>query len=179
MKAPVTTHDLLLLAESKLSCTNVRNCDKRTQTTGVFFVVITMRINHGEHLPTCLGSHPWSSVLQTSPVLSLYYSNGKGWKERYGGRRKEKGTKTKHQCHKTKLRLHWTIQLIKGYAKGNIHSKKVIHILAQYGCLFWFFFFLNMKQKHKVWGGIAEKKWRGFYLYRFPSSRQFCRYQIS
>lgn len=36
MKAPVTTHDLLLLAESKLSCTNVRNSDKRTQTTGIF-----------------------------------------------------------------------------------------------------------------------------------------------
>lgn len=35
MKAPVTTHDLLLLAESKLSCTNVRNSDQRTQTTGI------------------------------------------------------------------------------------------------------------------------------------------------
>lgn len=64
MKAPVTTHDLLLLAESKLSCTNVRNCDKRTQTTGIF-VVITMRINHGEYLSKHLGAHPWSSVLQT------------------------------------------------------------------------------------------------------------------
>lgn len=36
MKAPVTTHDLLLLAESKLSCTHVRNSEKRTQTTGIF-----------------------------------------------------------------------------------------------------------------------------------------------
>lgn len=39
MKAPVTTHDLLLLAESKLSGTNVRNSDKRTQTTGIFLFV--------------------------------------------------------------------------------------------------------------------------------------------
>lgn len=81
MKAPVTTHDLLLLAESKLPCTNVRNCDKRTQTTGVF-VVITMRMNHGEQLSKHLGAHPWSSVLQTSPVLPLHYANGKGWRER-------------------------------------------------------------------------------------------------
>lgn len=58
MKAPVTTHDLLLLAESKLSCTNVRNSDKRTQTTGIFFCfffVITKRTNHGKHLPKHFG----------------------------------------------------------------------------------------------------------------------------
>lgn len=54
MKAPVTTHDLLLLAESKRSCTNVRNSDRRTQTTGTVFV-ITMRINHGEQLPRHCG----------------------------------------------------------------------------------------------------------------------------
>lgn len=63
MKAPVTTHDLLLLAESKLSCTNVKNGDKRTQTTGHFLLLITMRANHGEQLPKHLGAHPWSSVL--------------------------------------------------------------------------------------------------------------------
>jgi hypothetical protein len=64
MKAPVTTHDLLSLAESKISCTNVRNSDKRTQTTGNFVVfVITMRLHHGEHLSKHFGC---SFILESS-----------------------------------------------------------------------------------------------------------------
>lgn len=95
MKAPVTTHDLLLLAESKLSCTNVRNSDKRTQTAGLVFV-IAMRINHGEYLPV----HSWSSVSQTSPALPLSYSNGRVEREGQGEREKEtEGTQTRHQRH--------------------------------------------------------------------------------
>lgn len=35
MKAPVTTHDLLLLAESKLSYTNIKKSGKRTQIAGI------------------------------------------------------------------------------------------------------------------------------------------------
>lgn len=93
MKAPVTTHDLLLLAESKLSCTNVRNSDKRTQTTGTVFV-ITMGINHGAGggniSLNILGAHPWSSVSQTSPALSLYYSTGEGLREGQGEREKNR-----------------------------------------------------------------------------------------
>lgn len=95
MKAPVTTQDLLLLAESELSGTNVRNCDKRTQTTSIF-IVITTRTNHGGELPKHLGAPPWSSALQTSPVFSRHYSKGKGWAGEAGERGKEKGTKTKH-----------------------------------------------------------------------------------
>lgn len=38
MKAPVTTHDLL--AESKLSCRNIKNSDKKAQTTGDCFSLL-------------------------------------------------------------------------------------------------------------------------------------------
>lgn len=38
MKAPVTTHDLL--AESKLSCTNIKNSGKKAQTTGDCFLLL-------------------------------------------------------------------------------------------------------------------------------------------
>lgn len=88
MKAPVTTHGLLLLAESKLSCTNVRNSDKRTQTISI----VTMRINHGEPLPNHLGAHFGVGSYYKSSLI-FNYSN---WEENSGGgyrRRKERKIK--------------------------------------------------------------------------------------
>lgn len=86
-----------LLAESKLSCMNVRNSDKRTQTTTN---VVTMRINCGEHLPKLLGCSSLESDLTTSPALSLLQGGG-GERERVQERKrkKKKCTKTQYQCY--------------------------------------------------------------------------------
>lgn len=52
MKAPVTTHDILLLAESKLSYTSIRNSGKRTQTAGIVGVcVCACSFNSHEEMP--------------------------------------------------------------------------------------------------------------------------------
>lgn len=75
-----------LLAESKLSCMNVRNSDKRTQTTTN---VVTMRINCGEHLPKLLGCSSLESDLTTSPALSLLQGGGRKG-EGSGEEKKEK-----------------------------------------------------------------------------------------
>lgn len=49
MKAPVTTHGLLLLAESEGSCTNVRTSGKTTQTIGI--VTVTARVDNRKAFP--------------------------------------------------------------------------------------------------------------------------------
>lgn len=91
MKAPVTTHDLLLLAESKLSCTNVRNSDKRTQTIGICCCYYHEDKPRGTSLNP-LGAYPSSSVLQTNPAYLfttlMERGGGKG-----GGKGKKKRNK--------------------------------------------------------------------------------------
>lgn len=54
------------------------------------FVVITMRINHGEHLSKPFGCSSFEFSLTDKSSLSLHYSNGEGWKEGWGKREKEK-----------------------------------------------------------------------------------------
>lgn len=69
MKVPVTTHDLHLLAESKLLYTNIRNSGKRTQTDSrvcvcacvFFFIIILVETDHGEHLSK---HHSYSLILR-------------------------------------------------------------------------------------------------------------------
>lgn len=106
MKAPVTTH--VLPAESKLSCTNVKKSDKRTQTIGI---VATMRINHGEHLPTHFGCSPLEYDLTTSPALSPHYSNGEENKGEGYGRRKEEKARYKDNINAIKLNHSYTGRL--------------------------------------------------------------------
>lgn len=71
----------------------------RTQITGI---AITMRINHGEHLPKHFGCSSLEYDLTTSPALFLTTLKGgedKGGSIKEKERKKNKGTKTQHQCH--------------------------------------------------------------------------------
>lgn len=89
MKAPVTTHDLLLLAESKLSCTNVRNSDQRTQITGICCCYYHEDKPRG-NLSKPFGCSSFEFSLTDKSSLYFHYSNGEGWREGWGKREKEK-----------------------------------------------------------------------------------------
>lgn len=56
VKAPVTTHDLHLLAESKLLYTNIRNSGKRTQTAGIVCVCVCVLFDYYSR-----GDRPWGT----------------------------------------------------------------------------------------------------------------------
>ena len=64
-------------------------------------VVITMRINHGEHLlkPFGCSSFELSLTDKSSPNLFTTLMGRGGRRGRGEGKKKKKGTKTKHQRH--------------------------------------------------------------------------------
>lgn len=101
MKAPVTTHDLLLLAESKLSCTNVRNSDQRTQITGICCCYYHEDKPRG-NLSKPFGCSSFEFSLTDKSSLSLHYSNGEGWREGWGkGKKKRNKDETSTPLNRT------------------------------------------------------------------------------
>lgn len=63
-----------------------------------FLFVITKRINHREHRPKTFGCSSWEfSLTDKSSLISLFLGRD-GRRGRAEGKKKKKGTKTKHQC---------------------------------------------------------------------------------
>lgn len=154
MKAPITTHGLLLLAESKLSCMNVRNSDKRTQTIGI---VVTMRINHGEHLPKHLGcSSLESDLIKSSLISTTMREKGRGY--RSGKERKRKVQRLNINAIKLNHRYTGWLSLSKGILKANFIPRRLYVSQLRQLSVWIFIIILNIKQKHKNLGRNSRKE---------------------
>lgn len=164
-----------LLAESKLSCMNVRNSDKRTQTTTN---VVTMRINCGEHLPKLLGCSSLESDLTTSPALSLLQGGGeKGRGFRRGKERKRNVQRLNINVIKSNHHYAGWLSLSKGILKAIfIPTRLYVSQLRQLS-VWIFIIILNIKQKNKHWGRNSRKEMTP--ITYFPPPGFGCRYRIS
>lgn len=104
------------------------------------------------------------SYRQVQPYLFI---PGKGWEEGEGRREKEK-ERHKDETSMPLNRTGYTgqLSLSKGVLKAIFIPRSDISELSTAVCFN--FYFLNMKQKHKVWGGTAGKKWHRFLSLHFP-----------